>query len=75
MDAKYELNTMIKCPICKKTIISTIYSYNEPFSEQDKIDFQKKLEEEHSKLHDQASDFIRLNSIVDLFIREVKGLK
>lgn len=74
MDAKYELNATIKCPICKDTIISTIYSNNEPFSEKDKINLLKETEEKHRKLHDQAADFTRLNNIVDWFIREVKEL-
>lgn len=75
MDAKYELTATVKCPKCRNTIISTIYSYNEPFSEQDKINFLKESEEKHRKLHEQADDFTRLNNIVDLFIRDVKGLK
>lgn len=65
MDAKYELNTIIKCPICGNTIINTIYSYNEPFSEQDKINFQKELEEKHRRLHNQATGFVRIKEKVD----------
>lgn len=72
MDAKYELNSILKCPICGDTIISTIYSYNEPFSEQDKINFQKELDEKHRKLHEQADEYISLKQTVDNFFMLVK---
>ena len=75
MDTKYELNVIIKCSICNKTIINTICSDNKQFSDQDKIKYQKELENEHIELHNKASDYARLKNIVDYFIMDVKGIE